>query len=192
MVLEHRRHSARRSRILALWTPRANQYPQWIKHGCTADLTISNCAIPVKAGQVIAQEGSTGYSSNPHLHLEIGQAFGIAAYMDVLDEDHDGNRVEPVPAAYLYDELNIPISGYTAGSRQLDVRHAPAGRSHRAPSRQRNLLRNGDFSAGTDGMDTIGSVQLVGKRQTARSASPACARLSRPIGHCSTRISTTV
>ena len=133
--------------------------PQWIKDGCTTDLSISNCAVPVKAGQIIAQEGSTGYSSNPHLHLEFGQSFGIAAYMDVLDEDHDGNRVEAVPAAYLYAEQNVPISGYTAnevgtwpfGTLQQAVHTAP-------PPGNANLLRNGDFSAGTDAWTPSGQL----------------------------------
>ncbi len=133
--------------------------PQWIKDGCSADFSTHNCTVPVKAGQVIAQEGSTGYSSNPHLHLEFGQGFGVAPYMDVLDEDHDGNRVELIPAAYLYAEQNVPISGYTPDQ----VAEWPFGTLQQAthlapPPANVNLIVNGDFSAGTEGWTPSGQL----------------------------------
>jgi hypothetical protein len=133
--------------------------PQWIKDACAADLSAANCAVPVKAGQVIAQEGSTGYSSNPHLHLEFGQGFAVAAYMDTADEDGDGNRAEPVYAAYIYAEQNVSISGYTAD----EIADWPFGKLVQAAHGDPlpvgvNLLRNGDFSAGTDGWTPSGQL----------------------------------
>ena len=167
--------------------------PQWIKDGCTTDLSVSNCAVPVKAGQIIAQEGSTGYSSNPHLHLEFGQAFGIAAYMDSARRRprRQSRRSRLLPPT------STP-SRTSASAATLLTKSAP-GRSARSsrPFTPRplpatsSLLRNGDFSAGTDGMDAIWSIELVGAGRRA-ALHRACARPPRPIGRRSTRISTTV
>ena len=56
--------------------------PQWIKDACAADVSSANCAVPIHAGDVIAREGSTGYSSSPHLHAEFGQGYAVVAYPD--------------------------------------------------------------------------------------------------------------
>lgn len=124
--------------------------PTWIKDQCTEDYSSANCAVPVRVGDVIGLEGTTGYSSAPHLHVEFGQAYAIAAYMDVLDQDRDGIRIEPLYGGYVYMEQNVPISGYTTaevGAWQYG-RIVQAAR-HQIPVSDENLIRNGDFSAET-------------------------------------------
>ena len=82
--------------------------------------------------------------------------------MDSADEDHDGNRAEPVYAGYIYAEQNVGISGYTPdevadwtfGTLQ-QAAHSPP------PPADVNLLVNGDFSAGTDGWTPSGQLQLA-------------------------------
>lgn len=124
--------------------------PDWIKAGCTDDYSAPNCDVPVEAGELIAFEGNTGYSSNPHLHVEFGQAFGVAAYRDRRDGDGDGDRDEPVHAAYVYMEQNVGFRGYTP----REVADWPYGTQMQAyhgapPPVGVNLIANGDFSAGT-------------------------------------------
>lgn len=128
--------------------------PQWIKDACSSDLSAPNCTVPVTAGDIIALEGSTGYSSNPHLHVEFGQAFGVVAYMDSADEDGDGVRAEPVYTGYVYAEHNVGISGYppseiAAWAFGTLQQAAGAGHDDRLQVGV-NLIRNGDFSTETD------------------------------------------
>jgi len=87
--------------------------PEWIELACADALNSGNCRVPVQAGDVIGLEGSTGYSTNPHLHLEFGQGFGIVPYLDLLDADRDGFREESISAGYVYGEHNVSFIGYT-------------------------------------------------------------------------------
>ncbi len=130
----------------------ATSIPQWIKDACAASTSSAlTCAVPIHAGDLIAREGSTGYSSNPHLHAEFGQGFGIAAYPDTLDEDRDGIRAEPVYAGYLYAEQNVGFSGATANEVARWAYGTLQQASHIAPSpADTNLILNGDFSAEKD------------------------------------------
>lgn len=125
-----------------------NSIPGWIKDGCSSDLSRANCAVPIAAGEIIATEGSTGYSSNPHLHIEFGQQWGIAPYRDTKDQDRDGDRVETIFAPYIYAEHNAGFRGYTPADvgnwTYGTVLQAYHGAS--APADQ-NIVRNGDFSA---------------------------------------------
>ncbi|MEP7293975.1 MAG: M23 family metallopeptidase, partial [Chloroflexota bacterium] len=133
--------------------------PQWIKDACSSDFSAPNCSVPITAGDTIAFEGNTGYSSNPHLHVEFGQGFGVAAYMDSADEDADGNRVEPVYASYLYAEQNVGLSGYTPREVAVWQFGTLQQAAHRpAPLVSINLIRNGDFSAETEGWTPSGQL----------------------------------
>ncbi|MBL8133866.1 MAG: M23 family metallopeptidase [Anaerolineae bacterium] len=85
--------------------------PTWIKDACgTPSLTLT-CHVSVHAGDVIGLEGNTGNSTNPHLHVEFGQAYGVVPYLDAHDGDADGIRDENVLAGYVYGEHNVGLNG---------------------------------------------------------------------------------
>ena len=142
----------------------ADSLPDWIASGCSNDFSVPNCNVPVSAGDVIALEGSTGYSSNPHLHVEFGQAWGIAAYRDTKDQDRDGERLESVYAPYMYAEQNIGFRGFApsevAAWAYGTVLQAYHGAN--APSGQ-NIVRNGDFSAELTGWDASGQLSWAAR-----------------------------
>lgn len=133
--------------------------PQNIRDACTVDYSQPNCSVSVRAGDIIAQEGSTGYSSAQHLHIEFGQQFGIIAYPDLLDEDGDGNQFDPVYAGHVYAEQNVGFRGYTPSEvadwpygTQQQASHSPT-----LPAGQ-NLIRNGDFDLGTENWSPSGQI----------------------------------
>lgn len=133
--------------------------PLQIKEQCESDYSRPNCAVPIKAGDVIAAEGNTGYSRAPHLHLEFGQNFGVTPYFDVMDEEGDGSRNEYVYAAYLYAEQNAAFQGYTPEQVAAWDYGTLNQASHRAlPSVGENLVRNGDFEHGTEEWKPSGQV----------------------------------
>ena len=57
---------------------------QYARESWEVDLTLEPDAYPVKAGQIIARAGNTGYSFGPHLHLE-------------LVCDSTGRYIDPLP-----------------------------------------------------------------------------------------------
>ncbi|MCK6580740.1 MAG: M23 family metallopeptidase [Anaerolineae bacterium] len=85
--------------------------PTWIKDACGAPSLTPTCRVAVHAGDVIGLEGSTGNSTNPHLHAEFGQGYGVVPYLDVHDGDADGMRDEVVLAGYIYGEHNVGLNG---------------------------------------------------------------------------------
>ena len=122
----------------------------WIREGCTEDYSQPNCDVPVQAGEIIAEEGSTGYSSSPHLHVEFGQAFGVVGY---------GSASGAVTyTGYIYGEHNVGFSGYTpqettawSYGRLLQAMHNPA-------PMDTNLVRNGNFDDRTSEWTPSGQV----------------------------------
>ncbi len=113
--------------------------PQWIKSQCSDEYSHENCAVPIRAGEIIGQEGTTGLSNNPHLHAEFGQAYGIVPY-----PDRQGGTIY---AGNVYAEQNIAFAGYTVN----EVARWQFGDLHQASHSDPlpvdiNLVRNGDFA----------------------------------------------
>ncbi len=125
--------------------------PQMIRAQCSNDLSQPNCAVPIKAGEIIGQEGNTGFSNNPHLHVEFGQAYGIVPYPD--------GQGGVVYAGHVYKEQNVAFEGYSAtdvGRWGLGDLHQ-ASHGAQAPMGE-NLVRNGDFGRGTDEWTASGQI----------------------------------
>ncbi len=125
--------------------------PDNIRSACTIDYSTYNCSVPVQAGDVIGIEGNTGYSSNPHLHLELGQNFGIIPYLDP--------QMRTVfYTGYIYGRHNVGISGYRPGQvRQWtygDVLQA----SHHPQLPGENVLLNPDFTERTAHWNPVGQI----------------------------------
>ena len=118
-----------------------NSLATWIRDGCTGDFSQPNCDLPVRAGDVIAAEGSTGYSSSPHLHVEFGQAFGIVGY---------GNASGTITyTGYIYAEHNVGFSGYSP-SDAAEWSHGKLVQAmHNPTPPDTELVRNGSFDDGT-------------------------------------------
>ena len=113
--------------------------PERIKSQCSDDISRANCAVPVQAGEVIGQEGNTGVSNNPHLHIEFGQAYGIVPY-----PDRQGGTIY---AGHVYAEQNVAFAGYSAD----EVARWAFGELHQASHGEAlpagvNLVRNGEFT----------------------------------------------
>jgi murein DD-endopeptidase MepM/ murein hydrolase activator NlpD len=133
--------------------------PRSITQHCKNDLSRSNCAVPVKAGDVIGAEGTTGYSSNYHLHAEFGQSFGIIPYPDLLDGNHNGNRTDEIFAGFVYAEHNVGFQGYKP-AEVADWKYGTLEQALGAPPppMDRNLVSNGDFADGNSGWKPSGQI----------------------------------
>lgn len=138
-----------------------NSVPEAIKAQCSDDFSQPNCHVPVRAGDVIAREGNTGYSSNPHLHVEFGQAYNLITYPDTQDIDGDGDRVDPIYTGYVYAEHNIAFKGYTPD----DIAEWAYGTLQQAshfpePPPDWNIIRNAGFDGGTADWTPTGQVSV--------------------------------
>jgi murein DD-endopeptidase MepM/ murein hydrolase activator NlpD len=132
--------------------------PQVIKDACSPDPSQANCSVPVSAGDIIALEGTTGYSSNYHLHLELGQRYGIARYPDTADADGDGDRRESVHTGYVYLPYNAGFSGFLDEEAAAFPYGTLLQAMHSVPLLDTNVVRNGDFSEGTGNWRPSGQV----------------------------------
>ncbi len=117
------------------------------------------CDYPVKRGELIGREGNSGRSTSPHVHVAFGQRVGFVSYPDFADDNRNGNRFEPVSTAFVYAEQNIGFAGYAPD----DVALWGSGRLEQAahptlPMLDPNVVRNGDFTSGTDGWTPIGQL----------------------------------
>lgn len=90
-----------------------NSVPAWIKAQCSTNYGAHNCAVPIRAGQVIGVQGNTGTSSGAHLHFATGQSFVNDARADTLDEDRDGNSSELIYTGYAWALQNVAFVGYS-------------------------------------------------------------------------------
>jgi hypothetical protein len=132
--------------------------PDVIKATCTNDLSGPNCDYPIERGEVLGFEGNTGRSSNPHLHIEFGQALNFVALPDISDDDGDSNRDEPLWTPIIYREQNAAFAGYTPDA----VAAWPWGRieqaGHFLPVLGGNVVLNGAFDNGTSGWRPVGQL----------------------------------
>jgi murein DD-endopeptidase MepM/ murein hydrolase activator NlpD len=139
----------------------AESIPTWIRDACPA---LPDCSVPISAGEVIGLEGSTGYSSNPHLHVEFGQAWGTAHYRDTKDDDRDDDRRETVQAPYMYAEQNAGFRGFTASEVAAWQYGTVLQAYHGAPAPSgQNIVENGDFVAETRGWSASGQISWAGR-----------------------------
>lgn len=122
----------------------------WIADACGDDYSQSNCDLSVEAGDVIALEGSTGYSSSPHLHVEFGQGYGVIGYASAPGVVSYGG--------YIYAEHNVGFSGYAppevaawAYGRLVQALNQPARLNA-------ELVVNGQFDDGTAAWTPSGQV----------------------------------